>query len=327
MPTAFSYVSIIDVGHGNSCVLFDSPNCFVIDCGLGSSILEFLKQEGIFEINNIFLSHSDQDHIGGLIGLIASNEFKIHNVHVIADATKAGKMWDGILHSLSFSSLSGDTKLHVSLSSSEGPMACGSILLRVVSPTPYLAGKSPGNTTRRGEKITSNSVSASFHVEWNGSSVAYLAGDIDQVSLNDLIDHNISLKSSVLVFPHHGGKSGEYDLVDFTKTLCNFTKASTALFSIGRNQHNNPRPEVVHSVRSLIPDVRIACTQLSKNCANTLPTVDSKHLLSMFSKGRENHQCCAGTFIIRLSDAIEYLPDKTSHQSFIDKFAPTALCR
>lgn len=326
MAAAFPYISIIDVGHGNCCVLFDNPNCFVIDCGLGSSILEFLTQEEIFEIDNVFLSHADQDHIGGLIALISSNEFKIHNVHVIADATKAGKMWDGILHSLSYSSLSGGTKLHVSISSSEGPFRCGSIVLKVVTPTPYLAGKSVGNTTQRGERITSNSISASFHVEWNSNSIAYLAGDIDQVSLNDLIDHDISLKSPVLVFPHHGGKSGEYDLVAFTKTLCELTNASTVLFSIGRNQHNNPRPEIIQTVRSLIRDVRIACTQLSKNCAAVLPKISSAHLPSFFSKGKASHECCAGTFIIKLGKEIQYLPTKENHREFILENAPTSLC-
>jgi beta-lactamase superfamily II metal-dependent hydrolase len=327
MLVNFPYVAIIDVGHGNSCLLYDNSKCFVIDCGLGSSIMEFLKQEGLFEIHSVFLSHSDQDHIGGLIGLISSNEFIIHNVYAIADAKKSTHLWDGILYSLSHSSMSGGTKLHVSLTTSEGPFKCGSIVLKVVSPTPYLAGKSSGNTTRKGEKITSNSMSASFHVEWNDNSIVYLAGDIDQVSLNDLIEHNVSLESPVLVFPHHGGKSGEYDVVNFTKALCNLTKATTVLFSIGRNKLLNPKPEVVYTVRSIIPDVRIACTQLSRNCANNLPKITSYHLLSCFAKGKANRECCAGTFIIKLGDVIEYLPNRVSHQTFIDNFAPTALCR
>jgi beta-lactamase superfamily II metal-dependent hydrolase len=326
MVEVFPYIAIIDVGHGNSCVLFDNSNCFVIDCGLGSSIFEFLKQEGLFEIDSVFLSHSDQDHIGGLIGLISSDEFKIHNVYVIADATKVTNLWDGLLYSLSHSSLNGGTKLHVSISTSEGPFKCGSILLKVVSPTPYLAGKSAGNTTQRGEKITSNSVSASFHVEWNGNSIVYLAGDIDQVSLNEIIEHNIPLESQVLVFPHHGGTAGGYDLVSFTTTLCNLTKASTVLFSIGRNKHDNPRTEVVQTVRSIIPEVRIACTQLSKRCANALPQKSPNHLLSFFAKGKATRECCAGTFIIKLGEQIEYLPVKKEHQKFILDFAPTSLC-
>lgn len=53
------YVAIIDVGHGNSTVLNDSGFSFIVDCGLGPSIRNFLLQEGITEIQNIFLSHSD----------------------------------------------------------------------------------------------------------------------------------------------------------------------------------------------------------------------------------------------------------------------------
>ena len=49
------YVAIIDVGHGNSTVLNDSGFSFIVDCGLGPSIRNFLLQEGITEIQNIFL--------------------------------------------------------------------------------------------------------------------------------------------------------------------------------------------------------------------------------------------------------------------------------
>lgn len=230
------------------------------------------------------------------------------------------------MFSLSKSSLTNGTKLHVSISSSEGPFNCGSIGLKVVSPSPYLAGKSPGGTTRNDEKISSNSVSASFHVEWNKESIAYLAGDIDQVSLNDLINHNISLESSLLVFPHHGGKSGDYDVVAFTESLCKLVKPSTVIFSIGRNKHDNPRKEVVSTIKSIIGDVRIACTQLSKHCAIDLPKSTPKHLLSAFSRGKKSHHCCAGTFIIQLGDKVEYLPKRPDHFKFIYEFAPSSLC-
>ncbi len=119
-----------------------------------------------------------------------------------------------------------------------------------------------------------------------------------------------------MVFPHHGGRSAEYDVVAFTATLCKLTKPSTVIFSIGRNKHFNPRPEVVQTVRSIIPDVRIACTQLSRNCANDLPKNKLKHLLSFFAKGKANRECCAGTFIIKLGNVIEYLTNKVSHQSY-----------
>lgn len=326
MQGSFPYVAIIDVGHGNSSVIVHSNTCFVVDCGLGPTILSFLKQEDVYEIQNVFLSHSDQDHIGGLIGLISSNEFKIHNVYVIADATKSTDLWDDILYSLSHSGVSGGTKLHVGISNTQEPFSCGSITLRVVSPTPYLAAKSPGSVTNSGDRVTSNSVSASFHIEWAGKSIAYLAGDIDHISIKQIIEHHLSIESSLLVFPHHGGKCGDSNVVAFTKTISNMSKAQIVLFSIGRNRHNNPRSDVIQTLRMMIPDVRIACTQLSKSCATILPKNNHSHLLSFFAKGKTTNECCAGTFIIKLGNEVEYLPKRGPHNEFILKSAPTALC-
>lgn len=319
-------VVILDVGHGNSTVLCDYPHCFVVDCGLGPSLIKFLRQEGLYEIESIFLSHADQDHIGGLIGLLSANEFKINHVYAIADATKETALWDGVLYSLNHSSLNGGAKLHISLSTSEGPFICGSIGLRVVTPTPYLAGKSAGGETRAGEKITSNSISASFHVEWNSSSVAYLAGDIDQVSLNQIEENDIKIESPVLVFPHHGGKAGGEDVAAFTKKLCELTKPSTVIMSIGRKKHGNPRPEVVATLRSQVPDVRIACTQLSVNCSDILPKTSPTHLLDLHSRGKSTRECCSGSFVIKLGTTIEYFPTKRAHRKFINDFVPTPLC-
>lgn len=121
--------------------------------------------------------------------------------------------------------------------------------------------------------------------------------------------------------------AGGYDVVDFTKSLCNLTKASTVLFSFGRNKHDNPRAEVVETVLSIIRDARIACTQLSKRCANALPKHPPNHLLSFFARGKGKHECCAGTFIIKLGDQIEHLPERKDHQKIIIGFAPTHLCK
>ena len=189
-----------------------------------------------------------------------------------------------------------------------------------------MAAKGVGGADRKERKITSNSISATFQIFWEDQVIAYLAGDIDQVGLDDLLDHKITFEAPVLVFPHHGGNNEGYDNVSFSKQLCTLAVANTVIFSIGRNKHNNPRPEIVAAVKSVIGDLRISCTQLSKNCAKDLPSVISTHLLPVFSRGRQKNECCGGTFVIRLAKKLELLPDLKSHKDFIEKYAPTALC-
>jgi competence protein ComEC len=170
-------------------------------------------------------------------------------------------------------------------------------------------------------------VSASFRLRWHDEPIAYLAGDIDQIALDDLKDHKIEIKAPLLVFPHHGGNSSSGNVVDFTNELCDLTEANTVIFSIGRRKHDNPRKEVVTAVRAKIKDVRIACTQLSKHCATALNGTVPVHLNSAFARGREANECCGGTFIIELGASTSYLPDLKSHLAFITAAAPTPMCQ
>ena len=320
------YVAILDVGHGNSAILHDQENSFIVDCVPGSSILEFLTSEGIKIVDSVFLSHADQDHIEGLVNLIASDEITINKVYVNSDSTKKSALWDDLLFTISKSSAQGGTQLHIGLTRTSGTFQCGSINLETVGPSAYLAGKSPGGENRLGRKITSNSISSSFRISWNSKIVAYLAGDIDQVSLDDIVEFEFPIDAPLLVFPHHGGKSDNADITVFSEQLCELVKAETVIFSIGRNKHSNPRPEVVKAVRAKIPNVRIACTQLSKNCSLAIPKTTSSHLLSLFSQGRSSNSCCNGTFIINLLDKISYSPDYSEHINFIKAEVENPMC-
>lgn len=325
MPLSNTYVAILDVGHGNCSVLFDRGNAFVIDCGPGSFLLEYLTNEGITHIENVFLSHADIDHIEGLVALLSSNIITISHVYVNSDGIKKSEIWDDVVYTVSKRGAAGGTKLHVAITQTEGLFNCGEIEVITIGPSSYLAAKSPGSHDRNGKRITSNSISASFKINWAGQTVAYLAGDIDDIALADLKDHGVDIKSPLLVYPHHGGNTGGNNVV-FTNELCDLVGCDTVIFSIGRNKHQNPRKEVVAAIRGKIKNVRIACTQMSKFCAPTLSSVSPIHLNVAFAKGRAMNECCGGTFVIELGDNVNYSPDYTAHQAFITASATSPIC-
>jgi competence protein ComEC len=328
MANPSPYVAILDVGHGNSTVLRDGACTILVDCGArGSALLQFLKNQGIKEIDTVLISHADQDHIGGLIAVLSSEEFRVKNVYLNSDASKIGKVWDDLTYELSQLSTKGLINFDVKITRGMANFSCGSIMLEVIGPSPYLVAKGVGNMDRSGREITSNSMSASFRVMWEATPIVYLPGDIDSIGIDDLVNHGISFEAPILVFPHHGGKSDTSDIISFTDNICDLTKAHTVIFSIGRNKHENPRPEIVKAIRSKIKDVRIACTQLSKHCANSLPTITPTHLHSFFANGKSKNECCSGTFVIELSSPVHHVPNRVSHQAFIGAVAPTSLCR
>jgi beta-lactamase superfamily II metal-dependent hydrolase len=329
MPYPVPYLAILDVGHGNSTILRDGASTIIVDCGSqGSALLEFLTAEGVKSIDAIFLSHADQDHIGGLVALLSSNAFEIKRILLNADATKGSDLWDDLNYEISQLNERKHIAVTIGITRRMEDFNCGLLKLEITGPTTYLAAKGVGGVDRKNYLITSNSISASFHVKWKENVIAYLAGDIDQISLNDLVDHKIPLTAPVLVFPHHGGKAGHLtsNIVPFTEQICDLVQPSTVLFSIGRNKHETPRPEIVSTIRKKIPKVRVACTQLSKHCASALPLNSPKHLVSVFAKGKHAKECCGGTFIINLTKEPSLFPAAPPHVNFITKEAPTSIC-
>ena len=69
-------VSFIDVGQGDSILLHASDDTdILIDGGprsAGPTVVAYLQQEGIDDIEVIVLSHDDDDHVGGLISVLQS---------------------------------------------------------------------------------------------------------------------------------------------------------------------------------------------------------------------------------------------------------------
>ncbi len=322
------YLAILDVGHGNSAVIADSEVVVIIDTGTGDSLRQYLNQEGIRSIDLLVLSHADQDHVGGLAQLLASREFRIDRVRVNTDSLQGSVIWGDLLYELNKAHNAGEIEFHVSLVRGEIEIpSLRGVQVQVLGPSRYLAGRGPGSTDKLERRITTNSISAVIRITKGDQPIGLLAGDLDEVGLDDLIDANVDAKAPILVFPHHGGRTGSADDSAFAKRICALVAPNVVVFSIGRGQHGTPRPEIVHALREFSPAVRIACTQLSEHCSQVLPDMDPDHLADAFSRGFERRKCCAGTLIVDLADSGAVTPSEANHNRFIEEFAPTALCK
>jgi competence protein ComEC len=313
---------ILDVGHGNSAVLLDADSVVVIDAGRGSTLLDFLDEQGISHIDVVLLSHADYDHIGGLIALL-SNSFSIGKVRANTDSIKGTNAWEDLRFELSnHPNIDFQTNLTVDNSHE---FNTEQVSVEVAAPTSFLAGGGPGSTDREGNKLDTNSVSAVIRLVFDGIPFALLPGDLDAVGLANIEDSR-TIEAPLLIFPHHGGRQGKGDVTEFVNALLAAVKAEHIVFSIGRGQHSTPRPDLVAAIRIKIPGCRISCSQLSEHCAASLKSgVTSTHLDSAFAKGRHRGTCCAGTIIYNFK-AKELSPKFEQHQEFIALAAESALC-
>lgn len=316
-------LTILDVGHGNSAVVRDGGSTLIVDAGGRSDLLEFLVENEISSIDLVLISHSDADHIGGLVGLLTAG-IKIGCVRVNSDAEKNSEAWRDLVIALEDARRRGDLLFQVGISA--GPVKVNGFSkcsIEVIAPTPEIIAFGAGGRDRRGRRITSNTISAAIRLDFEGRSAALLTGDMDEISLDSCIDANVELASPILVFPHHGGLPGGTNATEFAATLMARTQPNRVIFSIGRNKFENPRREVVEIVKKA--GAYIACTQLSKHCLEDISQFSSEKVSTSYSAGAMRGHCCAGTIHIDL-EAATLFTTHSEHITFVSKLG-AAICR
>ncbi len=320
-------IAILDVGHGNSTVVIEHDGVLVVDAGPKNVLLEFLREQKVKHVDVLLISHADQDHLGALAQLIASREFTVGCIALNSDADKGSVIWDDVLYELDQAAWHRELRFNVALVPEDEPVfERGSVRVEVLGPSRYLAGKGPGGKDRNGRRITTNSISAVVRLAVAGTQMVLLPGDIDEIGVDDLLAHNDTLNTRILVFPHHGGKPGAANIVGYVGKLCEAVDPQVVVFSIRRGLHGTPNREVVAAIRERLPQARIMCTQLSEHCSDVLPDADENYLNDVFCGGREYGQCCAGTVLIDLDEAEEVLPSEEGHRAFIESSVKQPLC-
>lgn len=323
------HIFFLDVGHGNSTVLAaGDQDIIVIDVGKQSALSAFLKELQITQIKSVYLSHADEDHIGGLIGLLGSKQISIDRVFLNSDASKKSKIWDDLLYELDAAHRGQQLVFTPCLVSGQTEQLSGSICVEVLGPSRYLVSKGPGSVDRQGRKIRSNSISAVVAISSGGERLAILPGDLDAVGLRDLLRNEAELNAPILVYPHHGGLAGTRNPSRFVDELLNAVAPNQIIFSIGRGHHGTPNPDIVKIIRDKIPDIRIVCTQLSEHCSQGLPKdLTNSHLTPLFAQGKFRGACCGGTIAVELDKPFKFQPEFEAHTRFIRTHAPTPMCQ
>ncbi len=325
MNRSGSSVWIIDVGHGNATVVQDGCRTAVIDGGRDDTLLRFLDEHSITRIDTVIVSHVDADHFGGVSLVLSDTVFEVGKVFVNPDARNSD-LWLDFLAVMCDASQRG-TKFFLELTRiNPGKIFVGSTLLEVLGPSQGLAYRTPQARGGDGRQVSPNAMSGVVRVSDGDSMRVLLAGDIDQVGLDSLLADSSDLAAEVLVFPHHGGRPGSAPACEFARTLTSEVKPRLVVFSVSRGRSQFPRPEIVASVLNSSEDVHVACTQLSRLCAADVPD-DKSNLHTGIAKGTSENSCCAGTVSIFLNEASAFSPSLSAHDEFIDRHAPSALCR
>ena len=276
---------ILDVGHGNSSVLVDTEGTVVFDAGPKADLLDFLTSHEIYKIDVLLLSHADRDHLGGAMALLLSDEIKIKSVYLNSDSTKSSNAWNDLLWALMNSHNSDELIFEPALTTHlNGKLNQGSVNVEVLAPNQYIVAKGPGSADNKGRKLTTNSISVVIRLSLEDDKpFALLPGDIDHVGLANLFEDHPNIQAWLLVFPHHGGRSGAGDIIKFTKILCEMVQPMAIIFSIRENIKDFPNIDVLESITQTLDKV-------------SMFTARSSEVFTEFIKGTKSeiHKDCVG---------------------------------
>src|SRR5947209_951600 len=129
---ALPELCILDVGHGNCAVIHAHEGVVVVDAPLGRTLIEFLLTRHIREIDVVFVSHADADHVEGITTLLLDDRFLVRKIVVNPDATKETRTWENFRIAVKEAELRHTVAISRDLGSTLAPIILGATRIEVL---------------------------------------------------------------------------------------------------------------------------------------------------------------------------------------------------
>jgi len=213
---AVATVTVLDVGQGDAILVQGNRGEVVlIDGGRDPNVLrDKLRMRNITHLDIVIVSHGDDDHLGGLIGL--PGRLEIGELWV-PDQPQASGAFD------SFVAAAGGAGIPVRAVRAPSRARWGDIAVVVLGPRRRYAAANDG------------SVVVLLHA---GGRSMLLAGDIEAVAQRDIDPVPID----VLLVPHHGSATSDLEWLQAIAPRL-------AVVSVGPNRYGHPSPVVLATLR------------------------------------------------------------------------------
>ncbi|MBI2064125.1 MAG: MBL fold metallo-hydrolase, partial [Candidatus Yanofskybacteria bacterium] len=218
-------IYFLDVGQGDS-IFIEAPNGnqVLVDGGPDNSVLSELGKVMSFydrDIDIVILTHSDADHITGLIEIL--DRYDVKNV-VYSDIIRKSALynaWQDVVAEEGANIIDPIAGKTINLGND--------IILTIIYPGESLAGKTM-------EKTNNNSVITMLKY---GETEVLLTGDIEKQTERSVVLNGMSVDADILKVAHHGSK---------TSTIEEFLTAvspEVAIIQVGKNRYGHPTREVL----------------------------------------------------------------------------------
>lgn len=218
-------VTFLNVGQGDS-ILISAPyfKHYLIDTGRkgNQEVLQYLKSRGIWKIDTLFLTHSDDDHSGGLEGILENmrvDKVVLPEIHFYSQGDQACR------------NAARAAGVPVEYADRNFAYRMGPAEVDVVWPDEETIKKNEDNNNCLG-----------MWMEYKGHRFLF-TGDMEQEAEAALLQTQEPLGADVLKISHHGSKYGT------GKEFLAKVSPKYAVISVGKNNYGHPAPETVERLQ------------------------------------------------------------------------------
>lgn len=222
--SGLQHATFIDVGQGDSIHLSDGQGFDVlIDGGVssaGTTVLNYLRANGITQLDAMVATHADADHVGGLISVLLANDITVSQVYYNGYSGTT-VTWDNFT-----AAVAGDG---LALTPLQFPadLDWGAMSAHVLHPPAGLSN--PGT----------NEASIVLRVDYGA--VSYLlTGDIDSDVESEILGRATPVAAEILKAAHHGSRNGS------SEVFLAAVSPDEAVISVGENNpYEHPHQETL----------------------------------------------------------------------------------
>lgn len=301
-------VAFLDVGQGDSTVIIlpDHSSAIIVDCFRDSVTIDYLEEKRISRLSYVFVTHTDLDHIGGIVGLL-ENFGQVDGVGYNHDTPKIveGRRKVILRHLLQ---LARKHSWEINSPRLGQSLNFQGVLIDVLHPDDLdlKEAQLSGDT---------NNASVLLRIMFAGRRVL-LAADIQGQGWQWIVERSTDLRADVFKFPHHGAWYDASGQQPSLGTVLRQINPDLVVISVGtRNPYNHPHHNAFELLCSY-PQLRFVCTEATAKCCSSLKSP------------REKDSCsCAGTVeVIIEKDRIQVTPNRAQQAEVIKHF-DTPQCR
>lgn len=216
-------ITFVNVGQGDAALLVD-PNGFavLVDGGkssAGPGLVDFIRSQGIADIDVMVATHPDSDHIGGLLDVLQMDDVPVLSV-LYNGYPGTTQTWTNFVNAVQAEGAAMNVAVYPQT------LAWGLMSAVIINPEGGLSNPD------------SNDACLAFQVQ-TGAVKTLFTCDLDSAQEAVVLARGVNIDSDILKVAHHGSGSSS------SQAFIDAVTPKDAVISVGDNSYGHPDPATI----------------------------------------------------------------------------------